>query len=325
MAHHTSDLSLFQRLRIKQYSRDVCLTALHGESVPYALAHPLHQICTVRGIRYHPGFGDRLYGSLPIFTRALNARKIMSEIIPDLSSPDEVAYCIWHPVTASEETYRRLAQRYPYLVYQVARACAVAGYTELYHELEVLPDVHIAEEARECGNLAMYEAIVCQPVRYTIMNDYTRTVDFDSRQPANLNGDTSVRWMLDIRQEIQDSTSDLYVDEHGDIDVDDIFDPLDSPGYEESMFNVCEDMQVDERKSTEATKRTFTTRLELQLLYEPLPADLPTVQKDILILMAAYQGNVDRFARLRRPKRIVKETACCVRGIYHNTFFAVVV
>lgn len=80
----------------------------------------------------------------------------------------------------------------------------MAGYTELYLELDILPDVHIAEEARECGNLTIYEAIVSQSVRYSIMNDYTRSIDLENRQPAHLNGDTAARWMLDIKQAIRE-------------------------------------------------------------------------------------------------------------------------
>lgn len=45
------------------------------------------------------------------------------------------------------------------------------------------------------------------------------------------------------------------------------------------------------------------------------------VNKDILILMAAYIGNVDRYARLHRPKFIVTELPCIIRGIYHGTIF----
>lgn len=58
------------------------------------------------------------------------------------------------------------------------------------------------------------------------------------------------------------------------------------------------------------------------LLFSPLPADLPTVNKDLLILMAAYYGDIDRYARLRRPMLIKHELGCIVRGILHNTLFA---
>ncbi|KAJ5251772.1 hypothetical protein N7489_002182 [Penicillium chrysogenum] len=102
------------------------------------------------------------------------------------------------------------------LRYQVGRACATGGYTLLYLELGLLPDVGIAEarDNRTCGQ-AIYESIIINPTR----------------------------WASTVR-----------------------------------------------------------------LLCEPLSTDLPTVYKDILILMAAWSGNI------RRP--------CVVRGIYHHPFFA---
>lgn len=320
MAGISTRASLEERLHITHYSRSACLAALRGVEVPYALGHPLHRLCTTRGIRYRPGFGQELHGVLPIFTRALNARSIMSNAVPVLESPKDVPYCIWHPATASEEIYRELAQRYAHLAYHVGRACAVAGYTQLYQELEILPDVHIAEEARECGSLAIYEAIMSQPVRYSIMDDYTLSVKPNNLQPAHLNGDTAVCWMLDVKQRFQDATSD-FSEINGTYVPDDTFD--DEIGYQDVMFNITEDMHIGERGSLDSEKRIHNTRLELRLLHEPLPADLLTVQKDTLIVMAAYLGEVDRYARLRRPKLVDGEVACCVRGVYHNTIFAV--
>ena len=46
------------------------------------------------------------------------------------------------------------------------------------------------------------------------------------------------------------------------------------------------------------------------------------MNKNLLILMAAYEGNVDRYARLRRPQMMHLEVFCVIRGIYHNTMFA---
>lgn len=51
----------------------------------------------------------------------------------------------------------------------------------------------------------------------------------------------------------------------------------------------------------------------IRLLCEPLPADLSTVNKDLLILMAAWS---------RRSTMINGELSCVVRGIYHDPFFA---
>lgn|SRR5690625_4882886 len=63
---------------------------------------------------------------------------------------------------------------------------------------------------------------------------------------------------------------------------------------------------------------------DVTLLYSPLPPNLPAfiINKDVLIPMAVYEGNLDRYKRLRRPYFIPNEIACVVRGIYHNTSFA---
>jgi len=51
--------------------------------------------------------------------------------------------------------------------HEVGRACAVAGYTDLYLELQLLPDVSIAEEARdnEGKGRAIFDEIMAQPVK----------------------------------------------------------------------------------------------------------------------------------------------------------------
>jgi hypothetical protein len=47
--------------------------------------------------------------------------------------------------------------------YQTARACAVASCTSLYQELEVLPDVRVAEEARDCGQIDIFDIFMKGP------------------------------------------------------------------------------------------------------------------------------------------------------------------
>lgn len=88
-------------------------------------------------------------------------------------------------------------------------------------------------------------------------------------------------------------------------------------------FDVTEDLTIDEYSSGKSQLLTDLTPAEVRLLHSPLPADLPTVNKDLLILMAAYEGNIDRYARLRRPHHMIVGEACCImRGIYHHTTFA---
>lgn len=117
------------------------------------------------------------------FSRARNARLIMSNIIPDMQDPATEPYCICYPEPASEETYRELARRYPSMRYQVGRACAAAWYTDLYKESYLLRDVSIAEEARNAAEDAdIYKIIMSAPQRWAVMDDFTRSVNLESPQ-----------------------------------------------------------------------------------------------------------------------------------------------
>lgn len=250
----------------------------------------------------------------------------MSDKIPEGMTSGDIPYCIWYPDIAAEETYRKLALMYPQMAYHVGRACAVAGYTQLYKELSILPEVHIAEEARECGNMAIFEEIMSHPIRYSVMNDYELRIE-DPQGPAYLNGDTAVRWMLDIKQQLEDPSSPARA-------KDDVWDQIQlRPLLRDAVFNITEDLNINAADSDEAADKydweyrekhfvAVRNREVFQLLCQPLPADLPTVKKEILINMAAYHGNIDRYVRLRRPKLVPAEVECCMRGIYHHPTFA---
>lgn len=64
----------------KYYDED-CLLAICGQCIPQDLGEDITCLCVIRGIRFHPGFPKELHGLLPEFTRALNARDIMSNKI----------------------------------------------------------------------------------------------------------------------------------------------------------------------------------------------------------------------------------------------------
>jgi hypothetical protein len=66
-----------------------------------------------------------------------------------------------------------------------------------------------------------------------------------------------------------------------------------------------------------ADRHGIDQHLVIPLLYIPLLVDLPTVQKDILILVAARHGDINSYLRLRRPVLIEGEIECLVRGIYY--------
>ncbi|KAI1361351.1 hypothetical protein F5Y08DRAFT_22834 [Xylaria arbuscula] len=313
--------------------RQSCVAALRGHGLPTDL-NELHsgalRLCILRGMRHHDGFGHELRYNSPLppaksaaFLRALNARDIMSNRVPVMTQPDQFPYCIWHPQVALEDTYRRLAEQYPPMRYLVGRACAVAGYIDLFNELELLPDVSIAEEARDNmasnngGSRAIYEAIINSPVRYAILDDYKRTVynaDISGHAVVGLNGDTAVLSSLaNSRLKLDDIVS---CDTTSDVSV----------TYK--YFNITEDWNVDEaggEGGDDEEEEEEDLPIEdpmTNLLYLPLPKDLPPGNKNLLILMAAYYGDIDRYHRLRRPQMIRGEHDALVHGIYHSTMFA---
>ncbi|KAF4830903.1 hypothetical protein CGCTS75_v005730 [Colletotrichum tropicale] len=332
----TGDLE--QRLRSRRYIHADAVAAFEGKRVPHDLGRELTRLCVVRGIRFHADFcfgpAAVLRGSLPIFTRALNARAIMSNRIPDMDSdqPDDMPYCIWYPDLPSEDTLRELVRCFPAMAYQAARACAVAGHTELYKELsvQILPEVSIAEEARENGNHAIFNMIMEAPCRYKVFDDYNRTINTTTPKPAFLNGDTAIRPYLLETQAFGPPVGRMD-DEEGDSEPDD--DELDpwglspSLGFIQTRFNITEDMNID-LDGNGGIPGLITSVVPnsddeaLKILCQPLPVDLTTCHKDLLILMAAYNGDIDRYHRLRRPRLLDHEIGCIVRGIYHNTTFA---
>ncbi|KAI8224512.1 hypothetical protein K4K53_006573 [Colletotrichum sp. SAR 10_77] len=284
-----------------------CCAAIRGEKVPRDLRNIIARSSLIRGMRLHLDFAtsqdvSNLCLQDPQIARARNARLIMSDVIPSTMGPQQEPYCIWFPKVASEDTYRQLVQRYPQMRYQVGRACAAGGYDTLYEELDLLPDVSIAEEARESdtdGGRLIYDSIMSRSCRYSVMNDDTLTIQLDDPlSPAFLNGDTETRLQLYHRPNTPRQFSKTY------------------PGIEE-------DMHIND-EYTPPEMYSELEEFEVELLHQPLPLDLPTVKKKLLICMAAFEGNIDRYVRLSRATRGIdrEETLCIVRGIYHHTMFA---
>jgi len=311
MAGNSADIQ--RRLSQSAFSAADCECALRGQDLPENLGHRTARLCLVSGVRRNVDFARsaavadlcRTPGQ-EIFARARNARLIMSNEVPSselVEGKSMYPYCIWYPDVASEDTYRKLVGAFPDMRYQVGRACAVAGYVDLYFELDLLPDPSIAEEAREAGRASegsrqIFEHIMVAPVRYSVMNDYELAINQDNPRPgAFLNADTAVRETLTVRKK--------YVDNF----------------CSREYFNITEDWNIAET-TVERTPAKLTDD-ETALLVLPLPTDLPSMRKDLLILVAAYEGNLDRYARLRRPGRSVEyELHCLVPGIYRSTAMA---
>ncbi|KAI4591787.1 hypothetical protein KJ359_012591 [Pestalotiopsis sp. 9143b] len=298
--------------------------ALRGERLPSEsmLAKDGIQRCVVAGIRRNLEFAESKAveelciskaDKFPRFARARNARLIMSGKIPqvDKHKTEHYPYCIWYPDIAAEQTYADLVKEYPDMRYQVGRACAVAGYTELYKSLDLLPDVCIAEEAQ--ANMKsggeIFKLIMASPTKYAVMNDYENTVELESPPVAFLNDDTAVRPGLDLKEPTKSPSLGQW--SH-----------LKTGQWSAVHWDITEDGCLRDQDRRLLIEYAPIQPEYAHLLHSPLPPDLPPINKDVLILMAAYEGNLDRYVRLRRPHLIDGEAFCAVRGIHHSAAFA---
>lgn len=110
-----------------QIERKSCLT--------FGLGWVRTQVFVLRGIRTYDGFAEELYGHLLEFTRARNARAIMSNRIHDMNAQEGFPYRFWHPDIPAERILRDLPERHPnneLLRYQVWHVYAGGSYTSLY-------------------------------------------------------------------------------------------------------------------------------------------------------------------------------------------------
>lgn len=62
--------------------------------------------------------------------------------------------------------------------YLVGRACVLAGYTDLFHVLNLVLECHNAEEARESRHMAIYDAIMKAVVMYNAMEYHTNEASY---------------------------------------------------------------------------------------------------------------------------------------------------
>jgi hypothetical protein len=152
------------------------------------------------------------------------------------------------------------------MAYQVGRVCAVAGYFDLYRNLNLLPEVHIAEEARDNGSLAIFGSIISQPVRYAVFNDYERKYEPNAPRVAVINGDICVQSLLELKQRYQESTKESskgYWRPSYD-------------GFDVRQFDITEDMCIDTYTS-DREAYSINENVVIPLLYSPLSVELPTV------------------------------------------------
>ncbi|KAM0486389.1 hypothetical protein ACHAP7_002189 [Fusarium lateritium] len=160
----------------------------------------------------------------------------------------------------------------------------------------LLPDVAISEEARDNlpGSKDIYDMVMKAPILYRAMDDYKLCLLENPEPLVFLNSDTCVQSTLDQRQPVSHE----------------LFPP---------PFDITEDWCLGaEGIRSEARVMPHDT---ISLLHTSLPRHLPTVDKDILILMAAFTGNVDRYMRLwcyQQPELAVLRSYIHARSIMNN-------
>lgn len=165
--------------------------------------------------------------------------------------------------------------------------------------------------------------MVKQPLVYKVLDDYNRTASPDRPLVVpGLNCDTAVRSSLDAKQAVQELEEEIDDNDPLLGGFDDEPDCLYHEGFTRLQFNITEDQSVDEREVQATTEFEDIT----PLLYSPLPRRLPALkQKDLLVNIAASEGNIDRYVRLRRPFSVPQQylqVDALVRGIYHHPLFA---
>ncbi|KXH69158.1 hypothetical protein CSAL01_08371 [Colletotrichum salicis] len=248
------------------------------------------------------------------YARARNARLVMSNIIPDTASQAVIPYCIWYPDVATKDTYRELFYRHPEMRYHIGRACAVAGYRQLYNELDLLPDVSIAEEARDNDALDIFEHIICRIHDQELVSMETPLCDL----LCNAIGHRE-KTEVPPRRNLLAYTSAGQPYGWNEVSIM-VYYCCVWRWKEEVVGRAHDSSEVEDSSiSTYTWSGPGLSKLQgehIDLLHDPLPRGLPPINKDILFLMAAWDGNIDRYARLRRPVTVPNEMTAVVTLAY---------
>jgi hypothetical protein len=128
-------------------------------------------------------------------------------------------------------------------------------------------------------------------VKYAVMNDYRRSVNLlNPPSGVYLNGDTAVRTVLDEKHVFEGQDMYATAKERE-------YKPF---SRRRPYFNITEDFSVtddgilNEKSPQDHQNAKMALEARTRLLYSPLPINLPNINKHLLILRAAYSGNVDR-------------------------------
>ncbi|KAJ5096801.1 hypothetical protein N7456_007522 [Penicillium angulare] len=269
---------------VPEYDIDQCVAAMKGEKIPDDLNCFWHRRAVIRGIRTSLQFAIS-----PAITNICSGNDSAHQFARARNARLIMSNII--PDIKGPRTE-------PYCIWYPDLASS-----ETYRTVPVA-GVSIAEEAREVDkNAEIYRIIMSAPQRYIVMDDFTRSVNLETPQTlACLKGNMKPAWALDQRRRPPVNLPDETAD---DIDL------------EEDGFIGLEYVELEDCDAILGPG-------DSEQLWMPLPSDLPVLEKRLLAQMAAYDGNVDRYARLMHPRRFrtTIEFSAILRGIYHSTMFA---
>lgn len=120
---------------------------------------PMELACIVHGVHFNLDFAYWCYKHMfenDNVQVAVSAKLIMND---DLRFVHPDVYCIWYPDLAKEETYSKLLEFEPEFKYHIGIACSLAGYTALFKQLDILPDINMLSNAKILGYNNIFEHI----------------------------------------------------------------------------------------------------------------------------------------------------------------------
>ncbi|KXN73997.1 hypothetical protein CONCODRAFT_3072 [Conidiobolus coronatus NRRL 28638] len=152
----------------------------------------------IQGIYYNLDFAKSFLEVKKILNNvkvAINARFIINNNIT-IPFPESLPYCICFPRVTCEYTYRELYRRYPELMYNIARACAIADYRQLCNELNILSETNLMTEAYYTdGNTRSHLLNLDKPM-YAVMDELKAEI-INPRQVVHNFGCTAICSLLE--------------------------------------------------------------------------------------------------------------------------------
>lgn len=273
LAQFVTDIPDFREARkTLDFATGFCEDMIHSNALPGSPGLEVVQRYVFHETRCHVNFARELRGLSGRLTWSPNTLNIMSNRIPDMRAltTSRIAYRI----PASQATFQELLQRCSQMAYFVGRVCAIAGDTDMYRERDLHPEGYNAEESYDDGGLTVINALISQPIKYRVLNATKGLLIMELRVSwlSRLTHASGSCLIHSRASSVQPAAKFSTIRTLVSIYVSSIL-----PGISVDAY-ICVPWNVDQE-------------IVLLLLYSPLPADLTTIQRDIIVSAAAYCGD----------------------------------